>query len=38
MAYYHVNGTPDIDQVIIIGDAPANKDIETIDKREKIHG
>lgn len=24
IAYYHVNTMPDVDQVIIIGDAPAN--------------
>lgn len=23
-AYYHINTIPDVDQVIIIGDAPAN--------------
>jgi hypothetical protein len=34
MAYYHVNCTPHIDQVIIIGDAPANTEKETINKRK----
>jgi hypothetical protein len=29
MAYHHVNITNDVDQVIIIGDAPSNNDKDT---------
>jgi fructose-specific component phosphotransferase system IIB-like protein len=34
MAYHHVNTTNDVDQVIIIGDAPSNNDAHTDKKRE----
>jgi hypothetical protein len=33
MAYHHVNTTNDVDQVIIIGDAPSNTDADTNSKR-----
>jgi hypothetical protein len=36
MAYHHVNTTNDVDQVIIIGDAPSNNDADTnINRRSK---
>jgi hypothetical protein len=33
MAYHHVNTTNNVDQVIIIGDAPSNDDADTNSKR-----
>jgi hypothetical protein len=33
MAYHHVNTTNNVDQVIIIGDAPSNNDADTHRKR-----
>mgnify|MGYP006995488717 FL=1 len=33
MAYHHVNITTDVNQVIIIGDAPSNNDAHTNNKR-----
>ena len=33
MAYHHVNKTNDVDQIIIIGDAPSNNDKNTATRR-----
>lgn len=38
LAYNNINKTQGIDQVIIIGDAPANTDSETIQKRSSCQG
>ena len=33
MAYHHINITNDVDQIIIIGDAPSNNDKDTAIRR-----
>lgn len=36
VAYHYLNSQKELDQVIIIGDAAANTDQETIDKRKRF--
>ena len=38
MAYHHVNTANDVDQVIIIGDAPSNDDADTNTTRKLFKG